>query len=301
VRPPSEGDYALLESGKLLYAGTPDGVFAFDGHQWRAEALPGSLPLARPHGLAKVGPQWVIGGLQGLWMGAPGRWEEVDRVPVRQILGDGTVVWVLYGNGALDKLEPALDRRHPDVLHGAAKRPWGSCLGWAGRTLLVGGDGGWIEKQGDRFVERYPAELRGQVVTAIVGMGDRRYVGTQKGGLFRFVGDRVSVFNPGNGLKDPWVTALSLTPDRLLIATSGAGLFSLRSEAIQPLASPSVRPRSLAHAGDRLIVGAMDGAWVRRGSTGWQPFAVEGEEVTALTETDGKTIVVTAAGVHFGR
>jgi hypothetical protein len=307
-RPPSEGDYALLEADKLLFAGTPDGVFAFDGQAWRKESLPGELPLVRPHGIAAVGSRWVVGGLQGLWMGAPGRWEEVGRVPVRQILGDGPAVWVLYGNGALDKLEPGLDRRYPDVLHGAAKRPWGSCLGWAagprkgGRTLLIGGDGGWVEKQGATFVERHPKELKGQVVTAIAGKGSFRYVGTQKGGLFRFVGEKVSVFNPGNGLKDPWVTALSLSGTRpwkeplVTIGTSGAGLFTLGAGRISSLSSPSLRSRHLALWGERLVVGAMDGAWERVNSA-WRPLAVQGEEVTAL----GETFVATAAGVYFFR
>ncbi len=295
TRPPAPGDYALFAEDERLLAGTPNGLFAFAGGKWRREALPHGLPLARPHGLARVLSKWVVGGLQGLWIGRPGAWKGVDTTPVRQVLGDGKAVWVLFGNGALDKLEPALDRRHPDVLHGAAKRPWGSCLALGAGGLLIGGDGGWIEKRGDALVERYPKELKGQVVTALAAAGSRRFVGTQKGGLFVFDGPKVWVANPGSGLRDPWVTALLFRGNGVNVATATAGLFRLRNGRVEQMAGPTMRPRHLANQGRSLVVGGMDGAW-RQERGGWEAL-VRAEEVTALT-TDA---TVTASGVYFSR
>ncbi|MGV3614900.1 MAG: hypothetical protein ACO1SV_06155 [Fimbriimonas sp.] len=297
ARAPSVGDYALLPYGNDLLAGTPDGVFSFGGDAWKPEPLPGALPLARPHGIAYADGRWIVGGLQGLWMGQPGAWEEVDRTPVRQILRSGNAVWVLFGSGALDKLEPSLDRRHPDVLHGAARRPWASSLALGAGGLLIGTEGGWIEKRGDFLAERYPPELSGQVITALLARGDSRFVGTQKGGLYEFSPRGVKTYNPGNGLRDAWVTALAHDGKRLTIATANAGLFTLRNGRITPRPGPTSRPYHLAMIGDALYVGGMDGAW-RATPRGWHPLS-PGEETTAIAYNGRQIAIATAAGIHF--
>jgi hypothetical protein len=296
-RPPTAGDYALLNDGRSLLAGTEDGLWQLAGTTWSRLPLPSKLPTTRVHGYASVGGWLAVGGPQGLYTGRPLQWNRVNQEPVRNLMAHGEAVWVLYGSGAVDKIEPGRDRLYADVLHGSAKRPWTSCLGSAGPTVLFGGHGGWIERDGS-LVERYPAELAGDVVTAIAGSGKTRWVGTQKQGLVEFTGKRVRRWNPGTGLPDTWVTALQPTPTGLVVATATEGLFLLMQGKLKRIPSPSSRPRSLLGGPGWLAVGATDGAWLRHKGQ-WKKLSTGGEETTALTTKGNRLAVSTAKGIHF--
>lgn len=297
-RSPTDGDYVLFERDRTLWAGTPDGLFRHGASGWVAEPMPGELPSPRMHGFAHVGGRYLVGGLNGLWIGRPGDWSSVTHQSVRQIVPDGSVAWVLYGDGSVDKFAPAQDRRYPDVLNGSTRRNWTSCLTLSPVGLLMGGHGGWVERRRTGYVETYPSALKGQVVTALAAVGKTRFVGTQQLGLVRFDGNQVKVFNPGNGLSDPWVTALLPTSSGLLVGTSGGGLFRLSGDRITAVASPTQRVQSLAIIGGAVWVGGMDGCW--RGSIGhWSPCRTLGEETTALTTTGPTPVVLTASGVFF--
>ncbi len=94
-----------------------------------AWSAPTELPIARLHAwIRSSGEQW-IGGLGGLYRGHPGGWAKVDDRPVKEIAGSGGAIWVLFGDGSVDKLEPKSDRLFFDVLKEASKRPWAACIG----------------------------------------------------------------------------------------------------------------------------------------------------------------------------
>src|SRR5688572_14913622 len=257
-RPPAEGEYSMLALGSLLFAGTNRGLFVWSG-VWTRVDLGGDLPFSRVHGVGRIGREYVLGGINGVAIGQPAYWKTVSREPVRQVLQVGKDVWIIYGSGAVDKLSSD-GRLHSDVLLGAAKRPWTSSATIANNGLLFGGLGGWVSK-GASFVEKYPTELSGQVVTAITSYSNRLFVGTQEKGLAKIDGDKVRWINPGTGLADTWVTALLANSGRLYVGTATAGLFEIRGGRAVKVVTPSEKLRHLTVFNGQVVIGATDGAW----------------------------------------
>ena len=296
-RDPAGGDYALLAEGDRLLAGTPDGIYEYDGAAWKPDPLPAGLPLLRPTGIAFGGPSTVVGGLTGLFVRTGTVWSQPSRDAVRQILKVDGDAWVLYGNGSVDKLDLAHNQLVYDAVNEGAKRPWTSCLAAFDGVLLFGGQGGWIERTKKGITEHYFPEIDNDVVMAATGKGAVRWIGTQKAGLFRYGQGPVCRWNPGNGLPDTWVTALLHTPKGLYVATSGSGLFLVKGDSISPVGSPTQRPRQLTLYKGEVVVGGMDGAWILDPS-GWRLLPTNHEETTALV-AGTRLVVCTAAGVYL--
>jgi len=296
-KPPAQVTYCAIKTRFGTFAGTDEGVFRLVAGQWVIERSECELPVSRPNGLAYVAGRYVTGGLGGLWIGAPGHWTQAAPDSIRQVVTEGESVWIVHGDGALDKILPGSDRIYPDALSGQVKRPWTSCMRTAGSKVLLGGAGGWIER-GDVAAEHYPTELDGQVVTAISSVGASVWVGTQDSGLIRFGGGAPKVWNPGNGLSDTWVTDLCHTPEGMFVATSHAGLFRIRGDSVERRDGPTQRVTKLAMWGNRLVVGGMDGAWVYTDGL-WAPLDTNREETTAIEAIHGKLAVCTAAGIFF--
>ena len=295
-RPPAEGDYALLDVDGVLYAGTNNGLYKRGDNGWNRIDLGGELPFPRVHGIAKNGKQYVIGGIDGVAVGSPGNWKFLSHEPVRQVLQVGNDVWILYGSGAVDKLA-ADGRLFSDVLYGAAKRPWSSAMATDGDSLLIGGHGGWMRK-GAQFSETYPPELSGEVVTAIMSHGPELFVGTQSKGLARLTNGKVQWINPGTGLSDTWVTGLCVLQGTVLAATASAGLFEIRSGRALAVDTPSQNLRNMSVHKGSLVIGGLDGAWLRSGST-WKKLETDSQETTFIATTDDKLWVGTPMGVYI--
>lgn len=294
--PPSHA-YSLLRLKDDLLAGTSDGIYRYSAGNWLKEPLPSSLPISRPNGIACVDGTFVIGGLGGLFVGRPGAWVSVCSDSIRQIIQVGHEVWVVHGNGALDKLDTKEDRLYPDIMTGASKRPWTSCVGVCGELLLCGGLGGWSER-GKSDNESFPAELSKDVVTAIAGRDSTRWIATEQSGVVRFGPSGIHRWNPGNGLTDTWVTSLCRTQRGLVVGTMHAGLFLIVGDKIAGIPSPSLRVTQVFDRNGILIVGGMDGAWIQSGNT-WKPLEIHNEETTSIAQI-GKTIAVTtASGAYF--
>jgi len=296
---PAATVYSLILDQQGVLAGTSAGLMRWNASAWIPVGPPSALPLPRPNGLAEIGKDYLIGGLGGLYLGRPGAWKQVSTQPVRQILGESDEAWVVYGSGAVDKVVPSQDQLFPDVWYGAARRPWVSCVAEIGKTLVFGGQGGWIE-HGKEVTETYPKELDGDVVLAIEGREAVRWVGTQRSGLWRFGSGQTKRWNPGNGLTDPWVTSLCRVPPKgLMVGTMTGGLFLLDGDTIRPVECPTKRITSLAIWKGHLVVGAMDGAWLKEVAS-WRKLETDGEETTALTVLPSRVLAVTtASGVHF--
>jgi hypothetical protein len=293
--PPASGIYALIRSeGDDLLAGTPNGLFKRSDKGWTQIELPSDLPFARLHGFARASAgRWVAGGIPGLRIGSPGKWETVSQEPVRQIARLGRDVWVLYGSGAIDKLDVANERLFYDVLHESVKRPWASCLAAAGDRLLIGTEGGWIEK-GKDLVERYPPRLSRLIVTAISATGEERWIGTQTQGLFHY--NKGSLSHPGSAavLGDPWVTAvLPVGKDKILVGTASEGLFEVSPRSCVRRESPTMKPRFINLWHGRLVIGGLDGCWVQEGN-GWKRLS--SDETTGLSIVDEGLWVLTPLG-----
>jgi len=253
-------------------------------------APPNYLPFARTHAVAATGPgAYAIGGLRGLYRGKPGSWQKVDERPVKQLVQSGGSVWALFGDGSVDKLDFDTDRLVFDVMSGRLKRPWVASLTPTASGLLCGGSGGWAELA-KASVETYPKELEGQVVTAIARTGGTVWVGTQRKGLFAFSGGKSQRFGFAAGLPDSWVTALLPTSDGLVVAVADGGLVRISDGKVQPIPSPSKRPRLLAQFRSRLVVGGMEGCWLQDGKS-WQQLS--SEETTCLTAIGDKLAVGT--------
>lgn len=253
-----------------------------------SEWAPPHLPFARTHDIAATGPgSYAIGGLRGLYRGKPGSWHRVDERPVKQLAESGGAVWALFGDGSVDKLDFGADRLVFDVMSGRLKRPWVASLTPTANSLLCGGSGGWAEI-GKASLETYPKELEGQVVTAIAKTGGTVWIGTQRRGLFAFGGGKSGRFGFAAGLPDSWVTALLPTANGLVVAVADGGLVRISNGKVQPLPSPSNKPRLLAAFQGRVVVGGMEGCWIQNGQA-WQPLSME--ETTCLTVLDGKLAV----------
>ena len=294
--PPSHV-YCVLKLGGMLIAGTSNGLYSSSDGTWSRESLPSSLPTSRPNGFVAVDGTNIVGGINGLYIGKPGQWKSVCTDSIKQLQTIGSDVWVVHGNGALDKLDLGSGRLFPDVLTGASKRPWTSIIGISNKALLFGGLGGWTQ-WGQTLSETYPQELKGDVVTSITGNGDTRWIGTEQYGVFRFRNGKSKAWNPGNGLDDTWVTALCRSTTGLWVATLHAGLFQIAGDKISAVPCPSKRLTQLKVFKNQLVVGAMDGAWIY-GRDGWERLATGGEETTSLGEVGGELCVTTAQGIYM--
>ena len=295
--PPPAHVYTVLHWQGTVVAGTSNGLYWMNGGSWSRVKLPSAMPVSRPSGFAEVDGKYVIGGIDGLYFGRPGNWRQVCDDGIRQVRRVGSDVWVVHGSGALDKVDPGTGRLYPDVLTGTARRPWTSCIGLCGSAPLFGGQGGWAEPHGATR-ERYPIEITNEVVTAIAGRDDVRWVGTQKSGLVRFSAKGVSKWNPGNGLLDTWVTSLCRLPTGLAVGTMHDGLYLLQGDRLSHLQSPSRRIIHLWFWKQSLVVGGMDGAWIKRGAR-WFPLPTHGEETTSIAEAGGRLTITTATGIYF--
>jgi hypothetical protein len=274
----------------LLLAGGPLRLVS----TWTA---PGDLPFARIHGIAKVGPHLFVGGLAGLARRGDKLWELIDDRPVREVTTSGDSIWVLFGDGSVDKVEPLTNRLTYDVMKSASKRPWVASLAASSTGLLFGGLGGWSSRSGE-FKERYPKELEGQVITSVFETSDGLWLGTQRGGLFQVVGTRIKRFGFSAGIPDSWVTALVEHRGRLVVGVADGGIVAISKGKVSPLTTTIDRVRKLAVFNGNLVVGGMDGASVQVG-TEWQKLS--GEETTSITVMDGMLGLGSPKGVSWWR
>ena len=146
--------------------------------------------------------------------------------------------------------------------------------------------------------ESFPRELRGDVVMAISGYGKTRWIGTQKNGVLRFGSGPVRRWNPGNGLDDTWVTSLCRFDNGMVVGTMHAGLFRIVGDTISRVASPTLRITQVVAWRGTLVVGGMDGAWVKRGLK-WESLATDGEETTSISVIAGQLCVTTNCGAYL--
>ncbi|MEA2552650.1 MAG: hypothetical protein QOJ65_826 [Fimbriimonadaceae bacterium] len=254
------------------------------------------LPFERVHGVARSRSRWLVGGLRGLYLGAPGGdWREVSNQAVKTIVSTGNTAWVLYGNGAVDKVELDGDRLYYDVLKDAAKRPWAASIAADRASLLFGGDGGWIEKSGSAFVEKYPVELLAKQVTAAARVGKELWLGTQDG-LFHIVGGKPARLGFGAGMPDVWVTALMPSGNSILAGLATGGLVRVERDKVELIPTPSTRVRLLARFGGRLVLGALDGAWILEGKS-WTPLC--DVEPTFIGELGNELVIGTPNGLRL--
>ena len=253
------------------------------------------FPIERISGLTLTGSQWVVGGIRGLYSGAPGnRWIHVNDQAIRQIAQVNGMTWALYGNGAVDKLDVAKDQLYSDVLLGAVKRPWVGSMSVKGNQLLFGGPGGWIEKIGDKqLAENYPAELQKQTVTSMAVVGNEKLVGTQNG-LFIFGSGKVKRFGFSNGLSDVWITSMASLGDSVYIGTYAGGLYFFSHGALKKLEGPSSKIRSVSTWQSRLVLGALDGSWI---ATAGPWMQLTRGETTFISTVNGKLFVGTPESV----
>lgn len=252
--------------------------------EWTA---PSQLPFERAHAIVRVDAETYIGGLRGLYKGGEGNWSKLDERPVKQMVVHEESVWVLYGDGSLDKIEPRANRLIFDVLNGNAKRPWTSCLYRDSKGVVLGGLGGWIER-GDRSIETYRKELGNDVVTSICRTESDLWIGTQRRGVFSFNHAGVRRFGFAAGLPDSWVTAALYFKKQLLVGVADGGIVRKSGDKFVTFDSPCRKVRFLAEYKRRLVVGGMEGCWVHDGK-GWQQLS--SEETTCLSFISGKLAV----------
>lgn len=256
---------------------------------------PRELPISRVHGYAELAGHAFVAGLDGLYRRRDGAWEKIDERPVRDMVSQSDKLWVLYGDGSVDKLEPGLDRLYYDVMSGASRRPWVSSLGSFPGGVAFGGSGGWATKSVE-VKETYPKQLAGDVVTALWGGTDGLWVGTQKHGLFLFGRQGVERFGFAAGLPDSWVTAIKPFEGKPVVALADGGLVSINSGKVSPIAQPENHVRKLGVYGGRIVVGGMTGCWIGRGSN-WQKLT---DEETSGLVTDGPKLgVCTPSGIAW--
>lgn len=249
-----------------------------------AWTAPAELPIARVNAWIRHRDEQWMGGLGGLYRGKPGNWAKIDDRPVKEIAESGEALWVLFGDGSVDKLEPRSDRLFYDVLKEASKRPWAACIGLSGDGLRFGGLGGWIDR-GRKPSESFPKAMEGDVVT--VALGD--YLGTQKHGLFRWRNGKLDRYGFAAGVADSWITSLAKLPskDEVVVGLADGGVVT-GVDRFRPLNQPSQKVRKLAVYAGRLVVGGMEGCFIQSGSD-WQRLT---DQETTCVAVDGKRLGV---------
>lgn len=262
-------------------------------------SYPAQLPFSRVSALVRVGRDWFVGGMQGIYRGNPGAWKELDGRSVRTMASDAKAIWVLFGDGSVDKLDVSANRLYYDVFAGVARRPWVSCLRRGEGAILFGGRGGWIERSPSSLQESYPGALEGQVVTAILADRGAIWAGTQRKGLFRIQGDKVQRFGFAAGLPDSWVRALwPLHGEGIVVGLANGGLVTVKSGSVATLPCPASRILELSMFRGRLVVGAHEGTWIQNGSD-WQRLGTE--ETTALIPLQDRLGVASPDGIAWWR
>jgi hypothetical protein len=256
------------------------------------------LPCNPVTGVAREGDQWLVGGIRGLFIGKPSTgWTQATDQSVRQMRSDKNGTWVLLGNGAVDKVEIRANRLYDDLLRGTSKRPWASSMSFDGEQLLLGGAGGWMVRNQNGLEEHFPETLGVKPVTAISKVCGRVWMGTQDG-LFLYDERGISRFGFGSGLPDLWVTAIVPSQGGIVAGLASGGLVRATDTKIEPLESPSKRVRSLDRWHGSLVLGTLDGAWIREGTT-WSPLCET--EVTFVSQIGTELALGTPDGIRFYR
>lgn len=254
------------------------------------------LPFERVTGLSVSGGKWVVGSMRGLYIGSPStEWKEVTGAAVRQVVTDSQSTWVVYGSGSVDKLDVKNDRMYYDVFTDAVKRPWASSMYRGSTRLLFGGLGGWFERDGQKPVrEFYPTILKGKSVTTIAANGNQTFVGTQDGLIVS--GRKEKRIGFGDGLADNWITSLVPMDGSVKVGTYSGGLYSYANSKLSPIETPSQKIRSMLSWNGRLVLGTLEGCWIRSGQ-GWHQLT-SGE--TTFVDSVGSSLVVgTVEAVSF--
>lgn len=260
--------------------------------EWSA---PKHLPFERVHAVVGSPDALVLGGIKGVGLGAPGNWRKSEDRPVREMVGQGSDVWVLFGDGSVDKYQPKENRLYFDVLRNASKRPWASTVHSDGSAVYFGTLGGWIVKSKE-FAEFHPKELDKQVITAIQKVGNDLWLGTQRAGVFRIRGKQIDRFGFAAGLPDSWVTSLANLDGKLVVGCADGGVSAFVEGKFTSFLAPTSKIRKLATYRGALVVGALDGAWVTS-QTGWQKL--KSEEATSLSTVGSRLAVGTPKGLAF--
>lgn len=276
----------------LLWFGTPEGLYSFDGHRLREfrqqDGNPRSLGdnyvralLARPDGSL-----WVATQAAGISIYRP---ESDDFDSLRHqpdqpdsLSSDGVialaaqadgVIWIGYGATGLDRYDPTTRRfahfRTPDLAHDTVRA---LLVDRRGALWLGGGDGLQRLRAGSNRFERIasdpedPGSLAGNYVYALYEAHDGRvWIGTQTHGAAVLHPDTLEWkrFPAGSGpaqVAHPWIDGfIEPTPGRLWLTSFGAGIDVLdttQDQIVQRLrADPSI-PGSLAM--DRVLAPVRD-------------------------------------------
>ena len=260
--------------------------------EWKA---PQQMPFERVHAVVRTPNEYYVGGLKGLVKGAPGQWQSIDERPVKQLLHVNLSIWVLYGDGSVDKIAYLKGNLFYDFLMGSVKRPWGSCLAESSNNVIIGGHGGWITR-GDHLIETYRKELDGQVVTAVCDRDGTLWFGTQKNGLFRYTNGDMKRFGFAAGLPDSWVTTMLSCNGGLYVGMADGGIVRKENDRFVPFDSPCRKVRLLTSFNGKLAVGGMEGCWIQDG-TGWQQLSTE--EATCLTVINKRIAVGSPTGLKW--
>ena len=256
------------------------------------------FPCERVTGVAREGDKWLVGGIRGLFIGKPGgKWTQATDQSVREMKTTNGGTWVLYGNGSLDKVDIAKDRLYDDLMHGFTKRPWVASFNFVGENLLLGGQGGWLERGKDGVQNHFSTTLTAKPVTAITRVGSTVWLGTQDG-LYRQDGESLTRLGFGSGLPDLWVTAIEPSQKSLVVGLASGGLARVTEGKAQSIDSPTKRVRSMLRWHGALVLGGLDGAWLRKGES-W--VRLTDSEATFLGQMGSELTVGAADGVHFFR
>ena len=257
-----------------------------------------AFPCGRIAGVAREGDKWLVGGIRGLYLGKPnGDWKRASNQSVREMRTGSSGTWILFGNGALDKVDIRADRLYDDLLRGVSKRPWVSSFSMDHDSLLLGGAGGWIQRGPNGIDEHYLQELSVKPVTAITKSGSNLFLGTQDG-LYCQSSKSLQRFGFASGMPDLWVTAMIPSTKGIVAGVASGGLVVVTNGKVERLTCPTERVRSLTRWKGALVVGALDGAWMRRGEN-WERLCET--EATFLSQIGKEFVIGTPEGLRFYR
>jgi hypothetical protein len=298
VATPSSEVTSMAEAGGKLWIGTRrNGAFVREGDDWRSVQVAGEIPNHNIQSLFAHGKKLYACTLEdGLLQYENDEWKVVEglssKAP-RQVIEFGGDLYVRHGTGAIDRISGAVITRG---LESGLPRKQATTLATDGNKLFVGQWGGWSEFDGVAWTHRFNVkELKGIQVTALLAAKGAVWVGTQGSGFIRVDADNgiVKTYDERHGLKDDWVTRLSLSGDEVIAGTFAGGLARIAGNRVSSAGPLAIRDISNGYAAGESEV------WrVANSSAIKETLPLHLKEIQAICYKDGSLWVGCRTGLY---
>ncbi|MCB0044779.1 MAG: hypothetical protein KDD92_05065 [Caldilineaceae bacterium] len=229
-------DIASGSDGAIAYATDGNGVSLFNGRTWRMLDVPGEALLSNAvHALAtdRDGFIWLAadGGVQQFSPAAPQlmrNYAWTEELPLTSVaaIAPAPISGVWFGGEDGAALRDEDGWRRFTVADGLADDRVQALTADHRRRMWIGTRAGLSIWNGEEFFNLTRENgLPSDNITALASDSESVWIGTDSGGLYRFINNQLRVYNTQNaGLPSDAVTSLALLSDGALLAGTEQGL-----------------------------------------------------------------------------